>query len=141
MSDPATSSALFALFSPGGGEVILVLAVILILFGAKKLPEIARGLSEGFSEFRKHTGGASRELDREARDAGESLGGIYGKPAAQALTADNQTAELYDPAVFHNPRSGQQGTVRKLVRLGRLILRRYGRRLGSFIRVSLLRGK
>jgi sec-independent protein translocase protein TatA len=79
----------------GGWEVVLILAVVLILFGAKRLPELARGLGEGFSRFRK-------EFDQEAHDAGESLGGIYGKPAAQALTPDNQTAELYDPAVLHN---------------------------------------
>src|SRR3989449_11411027 len=102
MSDPATSCALFALFSFGGGEVILVLALMLILLGAKKLPDIARGLGEGFFEFRKHVGGFAKELDQEAHDAGESLGGIYGKPAAEALTPDNETAELYDPAVFHN---------------------------------------
>jgi len=141
MSDPATSSALLALFSFGGGEVILVLALILILLGAKKLPDIARGLGGGFFEFRKHVGGVAKELDREAHDAGESLGGIYGKPAAQALTPDNQTAELYDPAVFHNPRSGQHPTARKLARLCRLIWRRYASRLSSFIRVSLLRRK
>jgi hypothetical protein len=39
-------------------------------------------------------------LDDEASDAGRSLGGIYGKPAAQALTADNQVAEVYNPAAF-----------------------------------------
>ena len=141
MSDPATSCALFALFSLGGGEVILVLALMLILLGAKKLPDIARGLGEGFFEFRKHVGGFAKELDQEAHDAGESLGGIYGKPAAEALTPDNETAELYDPAVLHDPRSGRHASVRKLVRLCRLIWRRFARRLSSFIRVSLLRRK
>ena len=141
MLDPATSSVLFALFSLGGEEVILVLVLILILLGAKKLPDIRKGLGEGFFEFRKHIGGFSKALDREAHDAGESLGGIYGKPAAQALTPENQTAELYDPAVFHSPRSGQHADLRKLFRLCRLICRRYARRLSSLIRVSLLRRK
>ena len=97
---PADPS-MFALFF-GGWETVLFLAVILILFGAKKLPDITRGLGEGVRQFRKSCGELSKELDLEAHDAGESLGGIYGKPAAQALTPDNQTAELYDPAVFHN---------------------------------------
>jgi len=104
----------------GGWEIVLILAVILILFGAKKLPEIARGLGEGFSLFRKHVDELPNDLDQEAHDAGESLGGIYGKPAAQALTPDNQIAELYDPAVFHNPRAMMR-RVRGLVRLWRLI--------------------
>jgi hypothetical protein len=42
--------------------------------------------------------------DRPAHDAGKSAGGIFGKPAAEALTPDNQTAELYDPAVFRRGR-------------------------------------
>ena len=104
----------------GGWEIVLILAVILILFGAKKLPEIARELGEGVSQFRKHVRALSKEIDQETHDAGESLGGIYGKPAAQALTPDNQTAELYDPAVFHNPRAMMR-RVRGLVRLWRLI--------------------
>ena len=78
----------------GGWEIVLILAVILILSGARHGRKIGRGLREGFSEF-------GRELDQEAHDAGKSFGGIYGKPAAEALTPCNQTAELYDPAAFH----------------------------------------
>ena len=98
-------------------EIALIVAVIMILFGAKKLPGIPRGLHEGFSQFRK----ATKDLDNEAHDAGESLGGIYGKPAAQALTPDNQTAELYDPAAFYNPHDMKRMRFRGLVRLWRLI--------------------
>jgi TatA/E family protein of Tat protein translocase len=92
---------MLALFSLGGGEIILILALVLILFGAKKLPELGQGLRRGFFEFRK-------AVDDEASDAGRSLGGIYGKPAAQALTPDNQVAEIYEPGAFeektHSPR-------------------------------------
>ena len=70
----------------GAWEVVLILAVVLILFSA-------RGLGEGWFQIRK-------SFDQEAHDAGESLGGIYGKPAGEALTPDNQIAELYDPDVF-----------------------------------------
>ena len=86
----------------GGWEVVLILAVILILLGAKRLPEIGKGLGSGLSHFRK-------ELDRQAHDAGESLDGIYGKPAAEALTSDNQAAELYDPAVFQDANANSHG--------------------------------
>jgi sec-independent protein translocase protein TatA len=47
-----------ALFNLGGTEIILVLALVLILFGAKKLPELARGLGTGIKEFKKATGNA-----------------------------------------------------------------------------------
>jgi len=39
-------------------------------------------------------------VDQAGIDAGRNAGGIYGSTAAEALTPDNQTAELYDPAVF-----------------------------------------
>ena len=73
----------------GGWEVVLMLGVVMILFVAKRLPEIMSGLRSGLSEVH-------RELGGQAHDAGKSAGGIFGKPAAEALTPDNHTAELYD---------------------------------------------
>src|SRR5881275_2297663 len=55
---------MFAAFF-GGWEVVLILAVILVLFGAKKLPELARGLGQGIKEFKK----SSREIQDELSDA------------------------------------------------------------------------
>jgi sec-independent protein translocase protein TatA len=49
----------------GGWEIILILAVVLILFGAKKVPELARGLGQGIREFKK----ASREVTDEINNA------------------------------------------------------------------------
>ena len=37
----------------GFGELLIILLVILIFFGAKKIPEIARGFGKGISEFKK----------------------------------------------------------------------------------------
>ena len=42
-------------------EIFLILAVVLVLFGAKKLPELARGLGQGLKEFKK----ASRDMTDE----------------------------------------------------------------------------
>ena len=36
-----------------GWEIVLILAVVLLLFGARKLPGLARGLGQGIREFRK----------------------------------------------------------------------------------------
>jgi sec-independent protein translocase protein TatA len=44
-------NALFAMLN--GYEILAILAVVLILFGAKRLPELARGLGEGVREFKK----------------------------------------------------------------------------------------
>ena len=88
----AVGDSLLGYFNLGGGEIILILALVLILFGAKKLPDLAQGLGRGIDRFRD-------AVDDEAREAGRSAGGIYGKSATQALTPDNQVAELYDPGV------------------------------------------
>jgi sec-independent protein translocase protein TatA len=45
----------------GGPDLIIILVIVLVLFGAKKLPELARGLSQSLNEFRK----ARAEFDRE----------------------------------------------------------------------------
>ena len=51
-------------FSPGMPEILLVLAVILIFFGAKKLPELAKGMGQGIKEFKKATRDVNHELER-----------------------------------------------------------------------------
>jgi sec-independent protein translocase protein TatA len=45
-----------------GWEIVLIFAVILVLFGAKKLPELARGLGHGIKEFKKATRDVTDEL-------------------------------------------------------------------------------
>ena len=46
----------------GNMEIVLILAVVLIMFGAKKLPELAKGLGQGIREFRKATSGVEEEV-------------------------------------------------------------------------------
>ena len=55
-------------FSPGMPEILLVLAVILIFFGAKKLPELAKGMGQGIKEFKKATRDVNNELERAIDD-------------------------------------------------------------------------
>ncbi|MEI7787115.1 MAG: twin-arginine translocase TatA/TatE family subunit [Chlorobiaceae bacterium] len=41
------------MFGIGGQELLLILVIVLLLFGAKKLPELARGMGKGIKEFKK----------------------------------------------------------------------------------------
>lgn len=53
----------------GTGEIILILLVVLILFGAKKIPELAQGLGKGIREFKK----AMRDVEEEIKQEPEKL--------------------------------------------------------------------
>jgi len=128
---------MLALFNLGGGEIILVLALVLILFGAKKLPELAQGLGQGLFTFRREvrmvTDDVLDEVDKDASDAGRSLGGIYGKAAAQAIAPDNHVAELYDPEALRRREKPQHTTniKRRFLSLLRSFLRLLGAGEGS----------
>lgn len=53
----------------GGPEMFLIFMVLLLLFGAKKLPQLARGIGKSVGEFRK----AREEFEDEIRKGGEEL--------------------------------------------------------------------
>ncbi len=50
--------------SLGGSEIFLVLLAVLLLFGAKKIPELARGLGKGIREFKDASQGVQDELTK-----------------------------------------------------------------------------
>ena len=56
----------------GAGEIILILLVILILFGAKKIPELAKGLGKGMSEFKKGLKEVEDEIKHSDKDVDKS---------------------------------------------------------------------
>ena len=51
-----------AFFNLGPWEILLILVVVLILFGAKRLPELARGLGQGINEFRDAVDSSKKEI-------------------------------------------------------------------------------
>lgn len=53
-------------FSLGGPEVFIVIFAILLLFGAKKIPELARGMGKGIREFKD----ATKEIKNEIEEGG-----------------------------------------------------------------------
>ena len=91
--------SLFASFmNLAGPDLIVILLIILVLFGAKKLPELARGMGQAVKEFQK----AKDEFNDELHKAGKSETEIA-KPdvkATQSTVArtDNQTTPTITPA-------------------------------------------
>ncbi len=56
------STLLFAM--PGGSELIPIVAVILLIFGGKKIPELMRGLGKGIREFKDAKENTSSEFEK-----------------------------------------------------------------------------
>jgi len=81
-------NAMLAAFGLGGMEVILILAVVLILFGAKKIPELAKGLGSGIKEFKK----ATKEVTDEIHNTDTTSSATTVTPV-QKLPPVNTTAQ------------------------------------------------
>lgn len=43
------------LWMPGGGEITAILVIVVLLFGAKKIPELMKGVGKGIKEFKNAT--------------------------------------------------------------------------------------
>lgn len=53
------------------GEILIVFFVILLLFGGKKLPELARGLGKGIREFKDASQGIRKDIESEIDAEGD----------------------------------------------------------------------
>jgi sec-independent protein translocase protein TatA len=58
-------------FSLGGPEIFVIIFAILLLFGAKKIPELARGLGKGIREFKDATKEIKDEIDEGSKSITE----------------------------------------------------------------------
>jgi sec-independent protein translocase protein TatA len=59
--------------SIGGFEWVLIILAILLLFGAKRIPELARGIGQGIQEFRKASDDIKREIDKGKDDVNNTV--------------------------------------------------------------------
>jgi sec-independent protein translocase protein TatA len=95
---------MLAFGAPGPSEWVLILIIVLVLFGAKRLPELARSLGQSMNEFRK----AREEFDRELQQAANDVKGPTTQPQrtyAQApqVAAPVQAAPQVQPAPGAQP--------------------------------------
>ncbi len=74
------NNEIYAVFNLGPWEIILILLVVLLLFGAKRLPSLARGLGQGIREFKGAVDGAKKEIE----DAGDAVSKEEEKPEQSA---------------------------------------------------------
>jgi sec-independent protein translocase protein TatA len=74
----------------GGTELIIALVIILLLFGAKRIPELAKGLGSGVREFRKGSRGDYEVEEEKKEEKKEELAASEEKPEARS---EDATAE------------------------------------------------
>ncbi|MEQ9304144.1 MAG: twin-arginine translocase TatA/TatE family subunit [Marinoscillum sp.] len=53
---------------PGGGEIMVILLFVIIFFGAKKIPQLARGLGRGIREFKEATKEVRKEIEEGTKE-------------------------------------------------------------------------
>lgn len=56
------------MFGIGGGEFVLIIIVVLMLFGSDKIPDIARGLAKGMAQLRNATNEIKHEISKSVED-------------------------------------------------------------------------
>lgn len=82
-----------------GPEVIALLVLVLILFGAKKLPELARGLGQGLKEFKKSSKEIQDELQTAMNDEPPSS-----PPARRLAPSTAQSQAVEEIPAQHTPK-------------------------------------
>ena len=78
------------MFDIGGGELLLILMGVLVLFGPKKLPELAQGLGKGLRQFRKAQQDFSEQINTALYDDQRKENASKAPPAATNTVARNQ---------------------------------------------------
>lgn len=78
-------NSLLAWGLPSGPDLIILLVIVLVLFGAKRLPELARGLGQSVNEFKK----AKDEFDKELA--------APSKPESSVASKDSETESQDKP--------------------------------------------
>ncbi len=66
-------NSIFLFLNMGTPEIMLIMAVVLLLFGGKKLPELARGLGKGIREFKDASDGVKAEIHRNINSVHDDI--------------------------------------------------------------------
>lgn len=80
-----------SLFNLAGPDLIIILLIVLLLFGAKKLPELAKGMGQAVREFTRAKDEFEREVTRPVAPTEEVV-----HPIDQTKTATAQDATAHD---------------------------------------------
>nr|WP_298659759.1 twin-arginine translocase TatA/TatE family subunit [uncultured Flavobacterium sp.] len=91
------------MFGIGGGELLLILVVILMLFGSDKIPEIARTLGKGMAQLKHATNEIKHEIQKGAEENGLDLNTITGGIQEEIAQAKESMNNTLNPVELQNP--------------------------------------
>jgi sec-independent protein translocase protein TatA len=97
-------SFLASLMNFGGPDLIIILLIVLVLFGAKKLPELAKGLGQAIKEFQK----AKDEFSDELHKSGDTTAQKPNAQLPQSTVARTDAAPTGQPDPNQNINPGKQ---------------------------------
>ena len=84
-------SSIFLFLNMGTPEIMLIMLAILLLFGGKKLPELARGLGKGIREFKDASDGVKREIHRNINSVHDDMNADINSSTSSTETQTDQT--------------------------------------------------
>ncbi|MBA3472291.1 MAG: twin-arginine translocase TatA/TatE family subunit [Rubrobacter sp.] len=109
-----TLAVIPGLGSVGPMELIILLSIILLLFGAKRIPELAKGLGTGIREFRKGTSGQDEknELNENEKEKEGALAGSAAEDKDNARMNEEAAREERDSDRVEERERAEQGAKR-----------------------------
>ena len=76
----------------GMTEILVIMVIILLLFGAKRIPEIAGSFGKGINEFKRNIGDAQRAITDPAREEPRTIAPAQPPVVAPPVTAEEEAA-------------------------------------------------
>ena len=84
-------SSILLFMNMGTPEILLILFVVLLLFGGKKLPELARGLGKGIREFKDASDGVKREIHNNINSVTNDMDADQSVPKSETYVNPDNT--------------------------------------------------
>lgn len=89
------------LFGISAGEIILIFLIVLMLFGSKKIPDLARSIGKGMNEFRRATDDIKREFEATAEELKEDLNELSEEVHENRRELDSMADDVYEEIKSH----------------------------------------
>lgn len=83
-----TSNNILAFGFPGWQEILIILVIVLILFGGRKLPELARGLGKGLRVFKQEFSGVKKEVQDIVNESEEDMASSESSHSQESKTTE-----------------------------------------------------